>query len=109
MRWAYLAVDEGEEIEWQVAEAGVDGAGDAPDGGVDGVDAGAERAGVVPGKRVERRDAHRRLRRRRVDELQPPQPRPPLQKQNRTQPEFRTESAQTADQIEPRNQAAQKR
>jgi hypothetical protein len=85
-------------VEGEAAEAGVDGAGEAPDGGVDGVDAGAERAGVVPGERVEARDAQRRLRRRRVHELQPPQPRPLLQANPNSGP--------NQHQIEPRSKGA---
>ena len=73
----HLAVDEGEDVEGQAAEASVDGAGDALDGGLDGVDAGAERAGVVLGEAVQPCEAHHGLRRRHLDEVQVPQLRGP--------------------------------
>jgi hypothetical protein len=61
-------------------EADVDGADDALDRGLDGVDAGAERADVVFGKAVQRREAHRGLRRRHLDEVEVPQLRGPLRR-----------------------------
>lgn len=73
----HLAVDEGEDVERQAAEAIVDGANDALDGRLDGVNAGAERAGVVLGEAVEPSEAHRGLRRRHLDEVQVPQLRGP--------------------------------
>jgi hypothetical protein len=61
-------------------EANVDGADDALDRGLDGVDAGAERAGVVLGEAVQHREAHRGLRRRHPDEVEVPQLRGPLRR-----------------------------
>lgn len=73
-----LAINELEDLKGNGVELVVDGADDGLDGALDGLDARLEQARVLLGKVVKPREAHHRLHRRHVEEVQVSQPLLPL-------------------------------